>query len=156
MTSLDDEQTDRYIDFGHKIGFEAAVYESLNFHLKVLAAFVARYPWLWDYGDGRGGAIFFGLEEHLSRLGFSRTPEPDANRERHKRKPLRTAHVIAAMQRSGGRCVVCGDENNLEVDHIHPVSRGGTNDPDNLQMLCKQCNMSKGPKTMAEWKGGAA
>ena len=40
----------------------------------------------------------------------------------------------------------------MEVDHILPKSRGGTDHPDNLQLLCSGCNRSKGNKTMAEWK----
>lgn len=31
----------------------------------------------------------------------------------------------------------------LEIDHIVPVSRGGTNDPHNLQILCHKCNQLK-------------
>jgi ATP adenylyltransferase len=41
------------------------------------------------------------------------------------------------------RCALCGvstDERALEVDHIVPRSRGGTDDPDNLQALCYSCN----------------
>ncbi len=40
----------------------------------------------------------------------------------------------------------------MEVDHILPRSRGGTDHPDNLQLLCSGCNRSKGGKTMAEWR----
>ena len=40
----------------------------------------------------------------------------------------------------------------MDVDHILPRSRGGTDHPDNLQLLCSGCNRSKGGKTMAEWK----
>ena len=39
----------------------------------------------------------------------------------------------------------------MEVDHILPRTRGGTDHPDNLQLLCSGCNRSKGGKTMAEW-----
>jgi len=39
----------------------------------------------------------------------------------------------------------------MDVDHILPRSRGGTDHPDNLQLLCSGCNRSKGAKTMAEW-----
>ena len=39
----------------------------------------------------------------------------------------------------------------MEIDHILPQSRGGTNASKNLQMLCSHCNRSKGDKTMAEW-----
>ena len=40
----------------------------------------------------------------------------------------------------------------MDVDHILPRSRGGTDHPDNLQLLCSGCNRSKGSKTMAEWR----
>lgn len=37
----------------------------------------------------------------------------------------------------------------LHVDHIRPVSRGGTNDPDNLRLLCPRCNLSRGNRGVA-------
>lgn len=40
----------------------------------------------------------------------------------------------------------------MDVDHIMPRSKGGTDHPDNLQMLCSGCNRSKGGRTMAEWR----
>ena len=40
----------------------------------------------------------------------------------------------------------------MEVDHILPRSRGGTDHPENLQLLCSACNRSKGGRTMAEWR----
>lgn len=40
----------------------------------------------------------------------------------------------------------------MEVDHILPRSKGGTDHPDNLQLLCSACNRSKGGRTNAEWK----
>ncbi len=44
----------------------------------------------------------------------------------------------------------------MEVDHILPESKGGTDHPDNLQLLCSHCNRSKGDKTMAAWTAGKA
>lgn len=32
----------------------------------------------------------------------------------------------------------------FEIDHIMPVVEGGTNHIDNLQLLCRRCNRSKG------------
>ena len=40
----------------------------------------------------------------------------------------------------------------MDVDHMLPRSRGGTDHPDNLQLLCSGCNRSKGGRTMAEWR----
>jgi 5-methylcytosine-specific restriction endonuclease McrA len=45
-------------------------------------------------------------------------------------------------------CAVCGCDHNICVDHILPVRCGGTNDLDNLQPLCWQCNHIKGGKPM--------
>ena len=44
----------------------------------------------------------------------------------------------------------------MDVDHVLPQSRGGTDHPENLQLLCSGCNRSKGNKTMAEWRATRA
>ena len=54
-----------------------------------------------------------------------------------------------------GVCASCGTHfpfRVMDVDHILPISRGGTDHPDNLQLLCSGCNRSKGGRTMAEWR----
>ena len=54
-----------------------------------------------------------------------------------------------------GICVGCDTHfpfKVMEVDHILPQSRGGTDHFDNLQLLCSHCNRSKGSKTMSEWR----
>jgi hypothetical protein len=43
-------------------------------------------------------------------------------------------------------CVKCGKHDNLTIDHIIPVVKGGKNDYTNLQVLCMTCNRKKGKK----------
>jgi hypothetical protein len=43
----------------------------------------------------------------------------------------------------GGVCAFCHSTTRLEVDHIIPLSRGGTDDPSNLQVLCQRCHRVK-------------
>lgn len=52
----------------------------------------------------------------------------------------------------GRACVYCGAAA-TEVDHIVPLSRGGTNEEPNLAPCCKPCNASKRDKTLSEWGG---
>lgn len=53
-----------------------------------------------------------------------------------------------------GRCAYCGItlHDDYHVDHILPLSRGGSNWPDNLCVACPDCNLSKRDKTVQEWK----
>lgn len=49
---------------------------------------------------------------------------------------------------SHGQCVFCGDTKRLSIDHIIPITHGGTNDESNLQCLCLKCNLKKGNKIL--------
>lgn len=63
------------------------------------------------------------------------------------RQPIAAGLRMQVLQQDNFRCRICGasaDEGaRLEVDHIVPVSRGGTNDRNNLQTLCEKCNVGK-------------
>ena len=58
------------------------------------------------------------------------------------------ASTVAARQevweRDGGRCVRCGSQQELQYDHIIPLSRGGADGAGNLQLLCATCARAKG------------
>ena len=45
--------------------------------------------------------------------------------------------------RDGGKCQQCGTEEDIEFDHIHPISKGGTSEMANIQLLCRSCNRRK-------------
>jgi hypothetical protein len=61
------------------------------------------------------------------------------------------AHVF---ERDNYTCTYCGLRGvALQCDHVHPISRGGSNDLSNLTTACAKCNMSKHDKTVEEWKG---
>ena len=54
---------------------------------------------------------------------------------------------FAIYARDNYRCKICGkkgDNNDLEIDHIIPISKGGKSTFDNLQTLCHECNSKKG------------
>jgi 5-methylcytosine-specific restriction endonuclease McrA len=86
-------------------------------------------------------------------------------RKRHPDAVVRAAHRRRALQRQNGgdytvaewqalcayydwRCLCCGEQKTLTVDHVVPVAHGGSNDISNLQPLCGECNSRKGAKTI--------
>jgi hypothetical protein len=50
-------------------------------------------------------------------------------------------------------CVFCGARDNLQVDHLVPRSRGGSDSSDNSVWSCKPCNVSRGDKGVFQWLG---
>ena len=62
-------------------------------------------------------------------------------------------------ERDGWQCVQCGRRGALECDHKIPREAGGSDDPDNLQTLCRHCHIDKTrrdkgqevPPDLAEW-----
>lgn len=61
--------------------------------------------------------------------------------------PLNIRWVV--LKRDKYKCVKCGKAPSvdhkveLEIDHIRPIAKGGTNNVENLQTLCKDCNQGK-------------
>lgn len=52
-------------------------------------------------------------------------------------------NTSAAIRELYGKpCVLCGEPADT-IDHIVPLSRGGTNDLGNLQPMCNRCNVKK-------------
>lgn len=43
----------------------------------------------------------------------------------------------------GNRCLCCGSTEDITIDHIKPLSKGGLNTIDNVQPLCHACNSNK-------------
>jgi hypothetical protein len=71
-----------------------------------------------------------------------------------QRLPSEDWHIIRSivLERDGHACSYCGAEKQLEGDHIVPLARGGSNALSNLATACRPCNLSKGSKTLEEWR----
>lgn len=69
---------------------------------------------------------------------------PDSREQTRRRTPIPEEARIAVWRRDQGRCVRCGSRENLEYDHIIPVSKGGNNTVRNVELLCENCNRAKG------------
>ncbi len=59
------------------------------------------------------------------------------------------SHYLVVARRAGHRCEYCrapeaANNFQFEVEHIVPTSRGGSNSPGNLALVCRGCNVRKG------------
>ncbi len=61
------------------------------------------------------------------------------------------AQWIAMCDWFGNICLKCGKAE-ITVDHVVPITKGGSNDITNLQPLCGECNMSKGNRSSADYR----
>lgn len=52
----------------------------------------------------------------------------------------------------GNICCKCKSKTNITIDHIKPVSKGGSNFIYNLQLLCRSCNSSKGNRIIIDYR----
>lgn len=86
---------------------------------------------------------------------YKRNPAPFKQRARNRRALLKKAagsHTHADIEKlyasQGGRCAICFRQLNgkYDVDHVVPLLRGGSNDPENLQLACCPCNNRKRAK----------
>lgn len=71
------------------------------------------------------------------------------------RKPIVSISRIEILERDGRKCHYCKHPLTLwtmHVDHVAPVSRGGSDEPKNLVASCPRCNISKGERSLTEWK----
>src|SRR5690625_7295879 len=48
------------------------------------------------------------------------------------------------LETQNGECQRCSTTHNLTIDHIVPLSMGGSWHRNNLQLLCRRCNRKKG------------
>lgn len=74
---------------------------------------------------------------HSIRLEYTRT---------------RSKLLSALLERDAPACALCGATDNLQIDHIHQIANGGTNDMRNLRLLCGKCNAER-PKHLAKNRG---
>ena len=83
------------------------------------------------------------LDEAIKIFHTGREVEDE---DRFDRKPIPPAVRREVWRRDERKCVQCGSQRNLELDHIIPVSKGGSNTARNIQLLCQDCNRTKSDK----------
>lgn len=79
----------------------------------------------------------------------------EANKEKRyahntaRRRAQRTKLKLELIKAQNGKCAYCRVKlraEDMHVDHIHPLSKGGSNERSNLQLTCSGCNLRKNAK----------
>ena len=73
-----------------------------------------------------------------------RLRELSTNSNSKSRPKISDSVVTYLLARDCGKCVICASEEDLQIDHIIPFSKGGSDEPENLRILCKTCNVKRG------------
>lgn len=120
--------------------------DEIDKHIEYLA------PWQ-EYDDENTQVIIAVVDEllrirrlNLLEIEARASRQAESGRRRKQFDAKRDRLMIKIIERDGYHCINCGATKNLSVDHIVPISKGGSDDLDNLQMLCRSCNSSKGAR----------
>lgn len=80
---------------------------------------------------------------HIERCVLTYHRQVDVGFESGGSRSIPQDVKTAVFQRDGGKCAECGATDYLEFDHMIPFSKGGASTVDNLQLLCRRCNLKK-------------
>ncbi|MBR8837779.1 MAG: HNH endonuclease [Stigonema ocellatum SAG 48.90 = DSM 106950] len=90
------------------------------------------------------------------KFDLQKMENPDISGVEYQQGTLQGYTIREALLEHWGRdCVYCGEKNQpLEIEHIKPKSKGGSNRFSNLTLSCTKCNQDKGNKSIEEYLAG--
>lgn len=101
------------------------------------------YPERLDRRDVEKACSIFG---HLCPVFFVNEPFTETDELRKVGRRISRAVMIRVVRRDNNQCQVCGQvlrDDEIEFDHIIPVSKGGSSEEHNLRVTCLKCNRRK-------------
>lgn len=104
--------------------------------------------WLKVFGHDCSCAIIQAEEESKKQEVIEIAPIKEP-RKGSRRCTFKQAIRLKIYQRSSGVCYLCGETLTIEeftIDHVLPLSKGGTNRQKNLRAAHEKCNYDKADK----------
>lgn len=85
-----------------------------------------------------------------SRAKYAENPDPHSKRQEKRRANLKAAPGQLPkkirdqlIEKFGELCMCCGSTEKVSIDHVIPISKGGSKSIENIQLLCIPCNVRK-------------
>ena len=130
------------LSVGDRIGYDTDVLE-FNYNEKVVNEYEKEQQ-IEKYKEEIRAAE---LKKALKQVARQRLMEEGILFDEEHKRPYIPQDVVGLVyMRYGGKCCECGTTKNLQLDHIIPFAKGGSSEPENLQLLCKECNQKKGDR----------
>ncbi|MHB1758518.1 MAG: RNA-guided endonuclease IscB, partial [Leptospirillum sp.] len=94
-----------------------------------------------------------GISQELVRFDLQKVENPEISGVEYQQGTLAGYEVREYLLEKWQRtCAYCGAKDvPLEIDHIHPRSKGGTDRVSNLTLACHVCNQKKGSRDITEF-----
>lgn len=96
--------------------------------------------------------------ETKRKRDWKKTPKGKALVRKHTnlRRARKVGAIIGTVDEAtvferDGCCVYCGSGQDLQLDHVEPLSQGGEHSNDNLVVSCQKCNDNKGVTPLIVW-----
>jgi 5-methylcytosine-specific restriction endonuclease McrA len=130
--------------FNNRTKPEGRLAPSLQHRVDTTMAWVARLCRL---------APITALAQELVRFDLQQMQNPEISGIEYQQGTLAGYEVREyLLEKWDRKCAYCGAEHTpLEIDHIHPRSRGGSDRVSNLAIACHDCNQRKGSMPLAEF-----
>ncbi|MDD5415415.1 MAG: HNH endonuclease [Candidatus Daviesbacteria bacterium] len=105
------------------------------------------YPIKHSKDDLQKACSVFG---HLCPVFFVNEPFTETEKLRRVGRNIPRHVMLRVVRRDNNQCQLCGKvlkDNEIEFDHMIPVSKGGSSEENNIQVTCYDCNRDKSDKT---------
>lgn len=141
---------------GESVSFEDI--ENINKKNLLFEVFNDNKIFVIDFIEFQYGKLSYNCKPHLpvikllTKYGLEfETIDENNLTIKQQRKRLTAAAKEKIFIRDKYECQYCGSKEDLEIDHIVPLSKGGNNEDYNLITACHKCNKLKNDKSLKEF-----
>ncbi len=106
------------------------------------------YPEIIDKSDKEKSCEIFG---HLCPVFFVNEPFTETKELRRIGRNIPRSVMLRIVRRDNYLCQICGRhlrDDEIEFDHIIPISKGGSSEEQNLRLTCLKCNRKRGNRSI--------